>query len=235
MIAERFCGPPGAGNGGYVCGRLASLIDAPVVEVTLRRPIPLEAPLSVADHENGSVSLQLDGASVAEAKPSADLILDHPPQPSFEDALRAMPGYIGFARHGFPRCFVCGTARDDGDGLRIFPGPLEGYEHTVAAPWTPDASLADVGGVVRPEFMWAALDCPGAFALMGDRSRPMVLGRMTGAVKSPVEVGERCVVLAWRIEVDGRKQTAGSVLFSEDGSIAAVAKAIWFDIVPQST
>jgi hypothetical protein len=83
--------------------------------------------------------------------------------------------------------------------------------------------------------MWAALDCPGAFALMGNRSRPMVLGRMTGAVKSLVQVGERCVVLAWRIEVDGRKQIAGSMLFDEDGGVAASAKAIWFDTVPQCT
>ncbi len=96
-IDERFCGPPGAGNGGYVCGRLAGLINAPAVEVTLRRPIPLEVPLSVLDHENGSVALQVDGALIAEAKPSADLVLDHPPKRSFEEALRAMPGYTGLA------------------------------------------------------------------------------------------------------------------------------------------
>ena len=46
VIPERFCGPPGTGNGGYVAGRLASLVASdsgsnPTIEVTLRRPIPL--------------------------------------------------------------------------------------------------------------------------------------------------------------------------------------------------
>jgi len=37
VIASRFCGPTGSGNGGYVCGRIAAYADGPVT-VTLRQP-----------------------------------------------------------------------------------------------------------------------------------------------------------------------------------------------------
>ena len=30
VIPPRFCGPPGSGNGGYVCGRIAAYADGPV-------------------------------------------------------------------------------------------------------------------------------------------------------------------------------------------------------------
>src|SRR3954462_14820333 len=45
-IAPRFRGPSGSGNGGYVCGRIASYLDGPVT-VTLRRPPPLATALAV--------------------------------------------------------------------------------------------------------------------------------------------------------------------------------------------
>ena len=37
VIAPRFCGPPGSGNGGYVCGLIAGRLDGQG-EITLRRP-----------------------------------------------------------------------------------------------------------------------------------------------------------------------------------------------------
>jgi hypothetical protein len=46
VISSRFCGPPGSGNGGYVCGRIAEYIDGRVT-VTLRRPSPLATPMAV--------------------------------------------------------------------------------------------------------------------------------------------------------------------------------------------
>jgi len=35
-IAERFCGPPNSGNGGYVCGRIAKNLSG-TVSVCLKR------------------------------------------------------------------------------------------------------------------------------------------------------------------------------------------------------
>jgi len=45
-IPSRFCGPPGSGNGGYVCGRIAGYLHGPVT-VTLRQPPPLATPMAV--------------------------------------------------------------------------------------------------------------------------------------------------------------------------------------------
>lgn len=170
---------------------------------------------------------------MAEAKPAPDFALDPPLSLSFMDAVCAMPRYIGFREHTFPRCFVCGPQRNDADGLRIFPGRVDGEVHAVAAPWTPNASLAGAHGIARSEFMWAALDCPGAFALMGDRSRPMLLGHMTAKVHAPVRIGEHYVVIAWRMGVEGRKQLAGSAVLDGEGTPVAVARATWFDLPSQ--
>lgn len=46
-IPARFNGPPGSANGGYTCGRVAQLVGAEEVEVSLRTPPPLERPLEV--------------------------------------------------------------------------------------------------------------------------------------------------------------------------------------------
>ena len=51
-VAERFQGPPGTGNGGYVCGMLASYLPDSIaargIEATLRAPTPLDVSLQLA-------------------------------------------------------------------------------------------------------------------------------------------------------------------------------------------
>jgi len=69
--------------------------------------------------------------------------------------------------HPFPSCFVCGPHRQPGDGLRILPGPLAGRDLS-ADVWYPDQSLARPDGYLRPEFVWAALDCAGLLGAIGD-------------------------------------------------------------------
>jgi len=44
IIKSRFNGPPDSGNGGYVCGVVASALEGPSI-VTLRKPPPLEREL----------------------------------------------------------------------------------------------------------------------------------------------------------------------------------------------
>ena len=87
----------------------------------------------------------------------------------------------------FPDCFVCGPERRRGDGLRIFPGMLE--TGIVAAPWLPGDDLDGGDGKVAAIFHWAALDCPGYFAVAG-RNRLMLLGEMHARVDRRVHVGE---------------------------------------------
>ena len=223
-INRRFRGPPESGNGGYVCGLLAGLIGG-TPEVTLRRPPPLDRPLDVV-RLGGGIALRDGETVIAEADP-ASLEIDIPEPVSFPDAEAAVGSYIGFRHHPFPTCLVCGPKRAEGDGLRIFPGLIPGRD-VVAAPWTPDASLADQNGTVRPEFVWAALDCPGFFGLFkGPPEQPAVLGRLAAKLIAPVQPGERCVLTGWPLGADGRKLYSGTALFSADGELRALAQATW--------
>ena len=228
-IERRFNGPPESGNGGYVCGVVAGLVGG-TTEVTLRRPPPLDRPLQVARLDNGSVALRDGETVIAEGAP-ASLEIDPPAPVSFTEAEEASRSYLGFRQHIFPTCLVCGTRRTEGDGLRIFPGSIPGLD-IVAAPWTPDASLAGKDNTVRPEIVWAALDCPSGWAVFGDPSqgRPAVLGRLAARLIAPVRPGERCVVIGWPRGEEGRKLYSGSALFSHDGELRALARATWVRI-----
>jgi hypothetical protein len=104
----------------------------------------------------------------------------------------------------------------------------------VAAPWTPGQTLAGVDGLVRPEFVWAALDCPGAFA-NGFPEITMVLGRLAVQLVRPVEPGTECVVVGWSEAVEGRKHFAGTALFAADGELRAVARATWIRVTPSNS
>lgn len=224
-IDRRFRGPPESGHGGYVCGIVAGLIGGPA-EVTLRCPPPLDRPLEVVRLDGGGVALRDGETVIVEAAPASTEI--HIPQPvDLADAEAASSSYVGFRQHAFPTCFGCGPQHSDGDGLRIFPGQVEG-RNLVAAPWIPDASLTNEDGTVRPEFVWAALDCAGGWALLAQLpERPVVLGRLAAKLLAPVRADERCVVIGWRLGEDGRKLYSGTALFSEGGELRAFARATW--------
>ncbi len=228
IIDQRFRGPPESGNGGYVCGVVAGLIGG-TAEVTLRRPPPLDRPLQVVRLDGGGVALRDAETFIAEGAP-APAEIDPPAPVSFTEAEEASRSYLGFRQHPYPTCFVCGPQYAESDSLRIFPGPVAGRD-IVATPWTPDASLADANGIVRPEFVWAALDCPGWFAFFTELpERPVVLGRLAAKLIAPVRPGERCVVTGWPLGEDGRKLYSGTALFSHDGELRAVARATWVRI-----
>lgn len=222
-IASRFCGPPDSGNGGYSAGLLAKSLGG-VVEVTLRRPPPLDRELSVS-FGHGVAELRDGEALVAEARPAS---LDGaPPQaPSFARALELSRGYVGHTRHHFPTCFVCGPARSAGDGLRIFPAS-EAPGGAVAAPWEPDATLCAADGAVQPEFVWAALDCPGYFAVAAPDYPVALLGRMKAEVTGSIRANEPCVIFAWPLGREGRKLRAGTAVFGADGKCRARAEQTW--------
>src|SRR6185436_10448445 len=111
------------------------------------------------------------------------------------------------------------------DGLRIFAGGTAA-DGIVAAPWTPDESLAGQDGRVRPEFLWAALDCPGYFAI-ATPGETAVLGRMTAEVEPAVSAGEPCVVVAWGMGRSGRKLHAGTAIFGADGECRGRSAQTW--------
>ncbi|HVN41155.1 MAG TPA: hypothetical protein VMT50_00105 [Steroidobacteraceae bacterium] len=227
-VARRFNGPPDSGNGGYVCGSLAVSVAADV-SVRLLVPPPLEVPLSIRpDAATGGWVLSDDERVVATAVP-ARLVLEVPRPPQYVQAVWASQHYAGFHSHPFPDCFVCGPHRRRGDGLRIFPGRLD--TGLVAAPWLPAESLDAGDGKVAVAFHWAALDCPGYFAVSSGR-RTLLLGEMHAHLDRRVHVGESCTVIGWKIGVEGRRHTAGTAIFDGDGELCARARATWIEPRP---
>lgn len=223
-IAPRFNGPPHTGNGGYVCGLVAAYATDPVV-VSLRVPPPVDRPLQVQVDGPTSVRLSDGDTVVAETAPSTGRHPDLPATVDVDLAREASVGYVGFDTHPFPTCWTCGPRRD-GDGLEIYPGPVDGVDTLVAAPWTPTADVDTGGGTVRREHVWAALDCPSYFGAVADE--PALLASLSVDQWAPVRVGEPHVVLGWRVApADGRKRHGGSAVLDADGTILAIGAALW--------
>ncbi|MCB0906666.1 MAG: hypothetical protein KDB63_06055 [Nocardioidaceae bacterium] len=232
VVPGRFRGPAQSGNGGWTSGAVAALVDpvAPV-EVTLRRPPPLDVPLTV-EKVDGVTVVSQDGATVAEGR-RVDAAPEPPAALSVPVAAAAEASYAGLVGHPFPTCFVCGTGRAEGDGLRIFPGMVSSDPAIAAATWTPHPSLADD---TSPEHTthavtWAALDCVSGWASDIDE-RPMVLGRMTAVVHAPPRVGETHVVVGRWLATQGRKTLTSSGLYTADGRLLAAASHVWFTVDP---
>jgi hypothetical protein len=235
-IATRFNGPPGSGNGGYVCGLLAQHVATPasrVMMVTLRRPPPLEQLLTVGQTSDGLVELRHGEDLIADAT----AVVEDPQVVAIaasSDVNAAEQAYRGATGHPFPTCFVCGTERAPGDGLCLRPGPVAGLTETTACSWIPDESLVDpTSGRVGSEFVWAALDCPGAWTLdlVG---RPMVVGRMTARVNGVPRPGDRCVVMGQLLGREGRKAFTATTVYGSDGAVLGAARSTWFTVDPRA-
>lgn len=223
-IPAFFNGPIDSGNGGYASGVFAGLIDGPA-EVSLKSPVPLGRPLDAAPTGDGSIHV-LDGdvlVAEVQAVDSAGAGPGLPPAVNAEEARRASESYSIADDGVFSRCFVCGPAREDSFG--VFAGVVEGRD-VVASPWTPPGWTAGEDGKVRPEFVWAVLDCPTYVALYPDSMPMSFLVRMSARIDVPVEAGSEHVVMAWPVERDGRKHHAASAVMSAEGEPLATARAL---------
>jgi hypothetical protein len=209
IIPPRFNGPPNSANGGYACGLMSEALGGGF-EVTLKRPPPLGVNLDLVGNE-----LRQGDVVIAEARRATQVDLEAPEAVSVQEAEEASKGFPGFEHHAYPTCFTCGPDRSD--GLRIFPGPVEGREGLVAAPWIPDE--------VRPEIVWAALDCPGGWAIDHFQREGVMLGRMFTGIRGMPERGRAHVVVGWPMGEDGRKRHAGSALYTDVGEVLAVARS----------
>jgi hypothetical protein len=235
IIGRTFNGPPESGNGGYTAGLVAAEFDVAgdeVAEVTLRRPPPLETPLRVVRSQVGlggdagggtprrwGIEVYDDREQlVAQAWP---VRLDEAPAPgvSYDEAADAAARYPGFREHPFPTCYVCGPERED--GLGIFPGPLPDGRGT-AAPWSMPVGASAVT-------VWAALDCPGGWAVLGP-GRPYVLGRMAARVIAVPPARTACVVVGAVAAVEGRKAQVRSAVYGPGGEPFGYARATWIAI-----
>ncbi len=226
VVPARFCGPPMSGNGGWTSGHLAQLVDGTLeggtVTVRLRTPPPLDTEMVVSHGDDGTVEIWDGQTLVAQAFPAGCLDPGELPTPvTYAQAEAAGPAYEGLLFHPFPTCFTCGTGRDPADALCLHTGLLAGHEHLRAAAWTPREST--------PELVWAALDCPGAWA-SGIAQREIVLGTMTAAIRQLPAVGEPHVVMAWPRRHEGRKFYSGTCMYAADGRLVAQAEAVWISV-----
>ena len=231
VVPSRFHGPPRSGNGGWTSGALAERLaqrldpDHPgrPVTVALRLPPPLDTPLDVTPTDTG-IAAALEGRTVAEAR-IAEVDPTPVPPVSMTAAADAETRYKGHRDHPFPSCFTCGPDRPEGEGLRIFAGPVADSEGVVAATWTPyDVSVP---------ITWAALDCPGGWASDIDE-RPMVLGTMTLRLDHLPVTGEHYVVVGEVRGSEGRKTFTATSLYDYDGGLRATAEHVWITIDPEA-
>ncbi|MGH3365160.1 MAG: hypothetical protein ACRDOW_10560 [Nocardioidaceae bacterium] len=244
LVPARYCGPTSSGNGGYTAGLLAERFannphrreDCPVVEVTLRKPPPLDTGLAVEHLDDVPVTRLFHGETlVAEARcTDEELAAVEDVSPAL--AAEAMTAYAGLRTHPFPRCFVCGPERAEGDGLRIFPGPVG--DGRVASTWTPHQSLAEASDLLDPGVQrvslgttWAALDCVGGWSTDLE-GRPAVLGQIAARVDALPVVGEPHVVVGVELAAEGRKTFTASTAYDSDGRIVARARHTWIAVDP---
>lgn len=232
-IERRFAGPPQSGNGGYSCGLIARYVHGPA-EVTLRVPPPLDTELGVCKDDDERVVLMHGDRLVGEGHP-ATVSTSLPPPPDYDEAVVAAERTFDVSLHPLPQCFVCGPLREPGDGLRIHPGPVDvddtDWSGLLAAAWVPDHGLADSSGRLRPEFVWAALDCPTAYACSTPAGmRIILLGRQAVAIHRQPETGSRLIVTARQTGQEGRKYFADSALYDAGGRLLAECHATWIEV-----
>lgn len=195
------------------------------MEVTIRRPVRLEHGFRVGRLGRDGVTL-LDGDEVvAEATP-ARVELAVPPAPDFDAAVAAGAGFRGATHHN-PGCFGCGPERGAGDGLGLRPGPCPGFAGVVSA-WVPLVDGVRPGGAVPTEWVWAALDCPGAYALA--HPTMVLLGRIAARVDRVPRNGERLRTLGWALGREGRKLHVGTAIVDADDVPIAVSRGTWIEL-----
>jgi hypothetical protein len=202
--------------------------------------------MTIVPADHGGVVATYDDRTVLAARCSHAEVADVEPVDPGE-ARTAMAAYSGLTSHPFPTCFACGTGREPGDGLRIFPGRVSdarGDDGTsyprVAATWTPDPTVAEDYHAYADEHQWAslpvtwaALDCVGGWA--GDlEERLMVLARMTARIDSLPAIGEEHVVVGMGREQEGRKTWTSSTMYDADGRVVASAEHLWVAVDPAS-
>jgi hypothetical protein len=229
-VPVRFCGPPDSGNGGYTCGLVASAMGG-VVECTLRAPVPMEVPLHFARTDSGGV-LRHGEKLIVEASPTTISVTPAEPV-SVISATQAMTHSPALdPAHPFPTCFVCGPKRGIHDGLRIFPAPLKAQ--VFVSTWTPEVEFGEGdsgsgGKLLRPEFLWAALDCPTGFAAGFPTAGKLVTGRLAVQQLKSIRTGAICLLMSWPLGVEGRKHFSAACLY-QNSDLCAVAKATWIKV-----
>ncbi|MGW2558073.1 hotdog fold domain-containing protein [Streptomyces sp. NPDC001514] len=232
VVPELYVGYPGVAFGGYVAGVLAERSGAKSVRVDFRGPVPVEVPVRIAETAHGGVELGEGERPLATARP-AELPLDAPEAPSWDEAVAAAEAFRAAPPEGLVDCFGCGLDRTPERGLRQHCTPVPG-RGLVASAWVPSPALADPDGLLPAELVWGALDCPGNWAgrMLGSQRPGAVTAALTGTVLRPVRTGEPYISYAWLRSESGRKHSMGVALATVGGELCALAEALWLDPRP---
>lgn len=224
VVEARFNGPPRSGNGGYVAGLLAGRLRG-TATVTLRRPIPLDVPLTVEAHP-ARIDLLHDETLLARAEPG-ELSLDVPPAVSPDDAAAAQQAAAAPEPNLVTTCYGCGTARGE-DGLHALPAPVR--DGVTAALVRVPREPVNGRGDTPAEVLWAALDCPGGWTLsrlgLLPRDRFAALVRVTAALPGRVRPGQTLVAMGWPLPSPAERPEAGTALFDEHGELIGLAHLV---------
>lgn len=222
-----YQGITGVAHGGYVAGLLAGRVGGHV-RVALRRPPPLDTPLTVRTDR----LCDQQGRTVMEVEP-----LDHLdgelPLVTLEEARSRTP-HPRFASHPYAGCFVCGTTREDGFDLRVSEADGEGV---AAAVWVPSGPLLNDDEEVAAEFLWATVDCVTVWSF-ADRWEqpewwPALTGRIGVAQLAPVIRDRPHVAVGRVVARDGRKISVDAAITDADGELCARGRAVWV-VVPEN-
>lgn len=240
-IPAAWNGPSRSANGGIAAGVLArrlidhlGLEETSAIQARLHRPPPVGVPMAVVtpdeETEEPAVMELVQGDHVMVTAQPGEISLDVP-QVSASQA-REVTGPT--TPHPAATCIVCGSQRED--GLRVFPGVIEGVTDPAtpgetlpvrAAAWQPPKWAGDEAGMVRTEFLWGVLDCPGAFASTDVYRSPdpvfAALGTTTARLLGPVRIDEEYVVLGWSLGSEGRKMFAGTAIVDTAGGVRAIS------------
>lgn len=233
-IGRQFNGPPNSGNGGWVSGLIAAEAAAHgaahPITTRLATPPPLDVPL-VWENVDGVTHLMTHGGALVGSAQPGSFSHDVPPPPSAGEVSAGLEHYPGFKHHPFNTCFTCGTARGEGDGLRLFTGPIDPSDSTrTAGPWHAHEAFAEADGTIGVPVSWAALDCPGGWAA-DFTVQPMVLGTMTAQVFSAPVASREYRATGQLIERSGRKFTTATALYDGEDLIGR-AEQVWIEIDP---
>ena len=229
-IEARYKGPPNSGNGGYACGLMAREISG-AVEASLRTPPPLDTAMQLEVGDSGV--RMLNGDTLVGTAKTAALDLEAPKLPVpltlGGDPVDAPGRPSKF--EPFATCFVCGHGRTHPDGLCIHSKLVDGHEGLVASQWVLGADYGGADGMVRPEIIWAALDCPGYFACAPGEAA--LLGRLTAEITAPLKAEGEATVIGWDLGGEGRKRKCGTAVFDADGVLIAKAEGLWIIVDPE--
>jgi hypothetical protein len=234
-------GPPGILQGGLAAGLTVELahehdrFGAPLHALTARLEAPtlLGVPFAayvassdvagwydVETWQNGRrlvrATVELTGTDPLGALPELVALAEGPPPAPDPDPV-------------YESCFVCGRAATHPLALRTPPAFVAPGQLSV--PWIPDERLArDDTGRVSSLLVAAALDCPSAWATMGEVRRigyrAALLGSLRLQVAGDVEVLDPVRVTGLFDGADGRKMRARSAIVDTDGTVLAMVDAV---------